>query len=186
MSSTTASATAVPRSAFTPLVRIVFVRAPIEKAFHRFTAEIGTWWPLASHSIGEANAETVTMETRVGGSIVERQKDGTTCTWGTLTVWDPPRRVAFTWHPGHDPAAAQDVDVRFEPADGGERTRVVLTHTGFERLGAKAKMARRAYPLGWTYVLGLYAERRGVVMGLLSGLTSIMSVISRMGRRRAD
>ena len=91
MSSTAASATAAP--AFTPLVRIVFVRAPIEKAFHRFTAEIGTWWPLASHSIGQANAETVTMETHLGGRIVERQKDGTTCTWGTITAWDPPHRI---------------------------------------------------------------------------------------------
>ena len=93
---------AVSARTLSPLIKIVFVRAPVEKAFHRFTAELGTWWPLASHSVGESAAESVTMEGRVGGRIVERMKNGDTSVWGTLTAWDPPRRVAFPWHPGHE------------------------------------------------------------------------------------
>jgi uncharacterized protein YndB with AHSA1/START domain len=116
------------------------------------------WWPLQSHSVGEGASETVVMEGRVGGRIVERIRGGRESVWGTVTAWDPPRRVAFTWHPGAEPATAQDVEVRFTAE--GDRTRVDLEHRGFERLGALARRARRGYPLGWAYVLGLYAGRR--------------------------
>lgn len=89
--------------AFTPLVKNVTVKAPPDAAFRRFTAEIGAWWPLGSHSVGGQDAETVTMEGRAGGRIVERIRGGRECVWGTVTAWDPPRRVAFTWHPGRRP-----------------------------------------------------------------------------------
>jgi uncharacterized protein YndB with AHSA1/START domain len=173
---------AVP--AFTPLVKVVAVKAAPEKAFRRFTAEMAVWWPLASHSVGGANSESVEMEPRVGGRIVERIRGGRECVWGTITAWDPPRRVAFTWHPGDAPARAQDVEVQFT-ADGAG-TRVQLTHSGFERLGKDARLARRGYPLGWAYVLGLYAERRGPFMQAVTWVTAaFMRVHGWRERRRA-
>jgi len=165
---------------FTPIVKTVIVKASPERAFRRFTDEMASWWPLQSHSVGEDQAETVTMEGRVGGRIVERIRDGRQCVWGTVTAWEPPRRVAFTWHPGREPATAQDVEVSFS-ADG-ERTRVVLRHSGFERLGRLARRARHGYPIGWEYVLGLYAERRGPVVAILGGLAGLIMAIR---RRRA-
>jgi uncharacterized protein YndB with AHSA1/START domain len=161
----------------TPIVKVVFVRATPAQAFRRFTSEMATWWPLSSHSVGEDRAESVVMEERVGGRIVEHIRGGRDAVWGTITAWDPPRRVAFSWHPGDDPARAQDVEVCFTPA--GERTRVELQHRGFERLGAEARRARRMYPIGWTYVLGLYARQRGPLLSVLRGLTSVL-----MGVRR--
>ena len=166
------------RAVYTPVRKVVTVKATPERAFQRFTTEIGSWWPLASHSIGGAESESVQMEGRVGGAIRERIRGGRESVWGTVTVWDPPHRVAFTWHPGHDPAQAQDVEVRFTAVEQG--TRVELTHAGFERLGADAKMARRAYPMGWQYVLGLYAQTGGPVMWLLTGLTSTMVAAQRV------
>jgi uncharacterized protein YndB with AHSA1/START domain len=171
-------------SAYPPLVRTVTVAAPPEVAFRRFTAEIGSWWPLATHSIGQARAVGVEMQPGVGGKIVESIAGGEQAVWGTVVAWDPPRRVAFTWHPGHEPAEAQDVEVRFDPAGAG--TLVTLTHAGFERLGAKARAARRAYPLGWTYVLGLYAHRGGLTMRLLTLMTDILSFVNRRAGRRGD
>jgi len=162
---------------FTPLLKAVTVKAAPEQAFRRFTEELGSWWPLRSHSVGEEATETVLMEGRVGGRIVERIRGGREAVWGTVTVWDPPRRVAFTWHPGREPATAQDVEVRFTPL--GDRTQVELEHRGFERLGQLARKARRGYPLGWTYVLGLYAERRGPLMLLLGGLTGLILAVRR-------
>lgn len=164
--------------AFPPVRKSVTVKAGQETAFYRFTREIGTWWPLASHSIGGKDAEGVAIEEKVGGRIVERVRGGRECVWGTITAWEPPRRVAFTWHPGHDPAQAQDVEVRFTPA--GLATRVDLEHVGFERLGAQAKLARRAYPMGWSYVLGRYARRRDLGMMLLSALTAILMTLQRL------
>jgi uncharacterized protein YndB with AHSA1/START domain len=163
---------------FAPILKVVRVKASPDQAFRRFTEGLATWWPLRSHSVGQADAETVVMEPRVGGRIVERLRGGREVVWGTLTAWEPPTRVAFTWHPGRDPATAQDVEVRFAPeADG---TRVELEHRGFERLGRKlGRKARRGYPVGWEYVLGLYAERRGPVMWLMGTLTAILVGVQR-------
>lgn len=175
-----------PRSAsvFTPIHKVVRVRASQELAFRRFTAEIGSWWPLASHSVSEGQAETVVLEGRVGGRIVEKARGGGECVWGTVTAWEPPGRVAFTWHPGRSPEQAQDIEVRFSAE--GERTRVDLVHRGFERLGTDAKKARRGYPIGWAYVLGLYAGRRGPFMLLVSGLTALLMGLARLRGSRAQ
>ena len=168
-------------AAIAPIVKVVTVAARPEQAFRRFTEEIATWWPLRTHSVGEERAETVIFEGFVGGRIVERIRGGEEAVWGMVTVWQPPLRVAFTWHPGDDPSKAQDVDLRFTAV--GNQTKVELRHSGFERLGAKAARARRAYPLGWTYVLGLYAERRGPMMWMLTGVTDALMAIQ---RRRGD
>ena len=168
-------------SPFTPLRKRIFVRATPERAFRRFTEEMATWWPLGSHSVGQANSETVVFEGWVGGRIVERIRDGRECVWGTVTAWEPPHRVAFTWHPGRKAETAQDVEVRFTPEGSG--TRAELTHTGFERLGPSlGRKARRGYPIGWEYVLGVYAQRRGPLMLLLGGLTNVMAAVYRMRR----
>jgi uncharacterized protein YndB with AHSA1/START domain len=165
--------TTPPAESFTPVRKTVRVTAPPARAFRRFTEEMGTWWPLRSHSVGQADAETVTMEPRLGGRIVEHIRGGRQAVWGTVTAWDPPRRVAFTWHPGRAPDTAQDVEVRFT-ADG-TGTRVELEHRGFERLGPTlGRKARRGYPLGWEYVLGRYAGRGGPLMWVLSGLTALL------------
>lgn len=164
-----------------PIVKVVTVAAPPEQAFRRFTAEIASWWPLRTHSVGVERSETVIMEGFVGGRIVERIRGGEEAIWGMVTVWQPPLRVAFTWHPGEDRSTAQDVDVRFTGV--GNRTRVELTHSGFERLGARAARMRRAYPIGWTYVLGLYSERRGPMMWMLSGVTDALMAIQ---KRRSE
>ena len=175
---TTATATTAK---YPPLVRTVTLAASADAAFRRFTAEIGSWWPLATHSVGQQKAQTVEMQPAVGGQIIESIDGSEPCVWGTIVAWDPPRRVAFTWHPGHDAGSAQDIEVLFEPAGSG--TLVTLTHTGFERLGKEARTARRAYPMGWTYVLGLYARRRGFTMRFISLLTSVVSYFARRRRR---
>jgi len=167
-----------PATSFTPILKRVRVAAPPDRAFRRFTEEIASWWPLRSHSVGRADAVTVAMEPRVGGRIVEQINGGGEAVWGTVTVWDPPRRVAFTWHPGRAPETAQDVDVRFTPDGAG--TRVELEHRGFERLGPElGRTARRGYPIGWEYVLRLYAEHGGAVMWMLKMLTAVMLALPR-------
>ena len=168
-------------AAFPPIRKSVTVSAPPEKAFHRFTAEMASWWPLASHSVGQRDSETIVMEGREGGRIVERIRGGRECVWGTITAWEPPRRVAFTWHPGDDPARAQDVEVRFTAE--GTATRVELEHSGFERLGALARRAHRGYPLGWAYVLGRYAGKRGPFMAFITVMTATMMSVMRAKAR---
>jgi hypothetical protein len=73
------------------------------------------------------------------------------------------------------------VDVSFEPVAGG--TRLVLVHTNWEALGPLAKVARRGYPIGWAYVLRLWADRRHSPVVL--GLELVQAVLRPLQRRAA-
>jgi uncharacterized protein YndB with AHSA1/START domain len=134
------------------LRKTIEVAAAPDRAFRLFTEGMAGWWPVRTHSVGEDRAETVIFEPGVGGRIYERTLDGDEHVWGTVTAWEPPGRVVFTWHPGRGPDTEQDVEVRFEPSGTG--TRVELVHTGWERLGDRAAAVRENYDGGWDIVLG--------------------------------
>ena len=136
-----------------PLVKKVVVPVGVERAFEVFTAEMSAWWPLPSHSVGEDQARGVRLEGAVGGRIVEQGDDGEIAIWGTVSDWDPPRSVSFTWHPGSDPQQAGQVTVTFTPVGGD--TEVELVHSGWERRPDGIR-ARTGYDTGWDYVLGRY------------------------------
>jgi hypothetical protein len=59
-----------------PLVFTVTVPQSVDDAFALFTERIGTWWPKATHSIGEDRVVDVVLEAWVDGRIYERQDDG--------------------------------------------------------------------------------------------------------------
>lgn len=135
-----------------PVVRAVTVAAPAARAFEIFTARIGDWWPLATHSPADALSVDLSF---VGGSLVEVSRAGDRAVWGLVTEWEPPSRLAFTWSPGGGPVTAIRVD--FEESGGG--TRVVLTHTGWEVYGDAAPERRTGYSgeFAWQWVLDLFA-----------------------------
>jgi hypothetical protein len=138
-----------------PLTKRVTVPVGPERAFEVFTAEMSAWWPLATHSILGQAARDVRFESGVGGQILEYGDDGVVESWGTVSEWDPPRSVSFSWHPGTDPDQAGQVTVSFTAIDGG--TEVELVHTGWERRPDGVR-ARASYDTGWDYVLGFYAS----------------------------
>ncbi|MDQ3894406.1 MAG: SRPBCC family protein [Actinomycetota bacterium] len=144
-----------------PVRKTIAVQAPVEKAFAVFTDGIATWWPLQKHSVGADRGgeapESAVFEGRVGGRVFERSSDGSESDWGEVLVWEPPRRIVYTWHPGHaDPSIATEVEVRFRPDGGG--TRVEIEHRGWERLGEPGARTRESYDSGWDTVLGRYTE----------------------------
>jgi len=136
-----------------PVVKKVVVPVGAERAFEVFTAKMSDWWPVRSHSVGENEARGVRLEGAVGGRIVEYGDDGEIASWGTVSDWDPPKSVGFSWHPGSDPQQAGQVTVTFTPVDDG--TEVALVHSGWERRPDGAR-ARAGYDTGWDYVLGQY------------------------------
>ena len=75
------------------------------------------------------------------------------------------------------PESAQDIEVQFEPEGTG--TRLTLTHTGWERLGKEARKARRGYPIGWQYVMAIYAGRKGPLVYALDLVGMIMRLVQR-------
>jgi len=140
-----------------PVQRSVTVSWDVDAAFRRFTAEIGRWWPLRTHSVSEGNSDTCVFEGHAGGRIYEVARDGKQHDWGKVLEWDPPRRVKFTWHPGREVSTAGWVELRFTPVADG--TRLDLTHGGWENFGQGVEKARRGYRMGWGYVLELWAGR---------------------------
>jgi len=146
-----ANAAAEPQPSVAPVVVEIVVPCPPDRAFDYFTRDIGRWWPLSTHSLGGEHATDVRFEPREGGRLIERVREGAEHAWGTVTQWRPGERVAFTWHLDRSPDSAQLVEVTF--AAHGARTRVTLTHSGWERRDDGTK-ARDNYARGWTFVLG--------------------------------
>jgi hypothetical protein len=132
--------------------REILVDAGPAVAFDVFTDGIGRWWPLAELSVHGERAATVAFE---DGVIVERSTAGEESVWGTVTRWEPPAVVAFSWHPGRPAEDAGQVEVSFTAAGGG--TLVVLRHDGWEAYADPAA-ARAEYDHGWPMVLGRYGD----------------------------
>ena len=156
-----------------PVTRSVTVSWDQEAAFRRFTAEMGRWWPLRTHSVTEGKSLTCVFEEHVGGRIYEVGRDGTQYDWGKVLEWDSPRRVKFTWHPGRDVSTAGLVELRFSKV--AEGTRLDLTHSGWENFGQGVERARRGYRVGWGYVLELWAGRPRAPLVLFMDI--VMAVI---------
>jgi uncharacterized protein YndB with AHSA1/START domain len=114
-----------------PVQQSVRVDCPIEDAFRLFTEELTEWWPLALHSVSGEDAETCEIEPWIGGKVFERTRSGDQRQWGTVTIWDPPNRLAFTWR---DEGQTVDIEFRVD-ADG---TKVTLTHHGWDVSGVQA------------------------------------------------
>ena len=139
-----------------PIRKTVTVPITPERAFELFTARLGEWWPLASHSVGGDQATGVVFGEGTGGAITESLADGTTSVWGTVTSWDPPRGVTFTWHAGTPPTEATSIEVTFTPGEPGQ-TVVELVHSGWDNRPDGAG-ARAGYETGWNPVIERYAR----------------------------
>ncbi len=121
------------------------------EAFELFTAGIGSWWPVATHSYGGDAVTAVVLEPRVGGRLYEVTPDGER-DWGRVLAWEPPGRLVLDWQIGE--AAGTEVEVRFAPDETG--TRVDLEHSGFGETDP-----RERYESGWDVVLTPFVERAG-------------------------
>ena len=142
----------------------ITVEASQARAFDVFTREHGAWWPLATHHIGSAAAETAIIEPHAGGRWFERAADGSECDWGRVLVWDPPGRLVLAWEISadwkHDEEIDTEVEVRFVSL-GPARTRVELEHRRLDRYGAAAEQMRGIFDSenGWTNILRLFVAR---------------------------
>jgi hypothetical protein len=98
----------------------------------------GRWHPIPS----ETARNTVAIEPWAGGKVFERTGSGEEREWGSVTIWDPPSRVEFTWHPGASRDYEQIVTVDFRVE--ADETRVTLTHRGWHHSGIAVCASRFA------------------------------------------
>lgn len=146
-------------SATSPLTMELDLACPAEHAFTVWTTRISTWWP-PDHTVS-GDPEQIVLQGHLGGRIFERTREGVEHDWGRVTAWEPPTRLAYTWHLGSDAAAATQVEIRFLPRDDAT-SRVEIAHSGWQRLGAAAAAGRDRNRHGWAGLLPhfLTATRR--------------------------
>ncbi len=100
------------------------------RAFEVFTAETGAWFrPVPG---GGAWPRSLRFEPGPGGRVLDVGADGDERTVGRVLAWETTPRLLFTLTVG-GPAPADtstEVEVRFDPVDGG--TRVSLEHRGWD------------------------------------------------------
>lgn len=139
----------------------VLVDASPADAFRIFTDEIGLWWRRGTPYWNDAERGlSIRIEAGVGGRFIEVYDldTGDGLEVGRVTAWEPGHRFAMTWtQVGWPEGVSTDIEITFEPA--GERTLVRLEQTGFERVGPEGLAASEGYSMGWTEVLGWFAER---------------------------
>jgi uncharacterized protein YndB with AHSA1/START domain len=143
--------------AIEPVVKIRQLPIPPERAFRLFTEEMGTWWPLETHSIGSEDGTppvSINFDGRIGGRVTEVAADGTEHTWAEVIGWHPPHRLVLAWHPNLMPKAATILEVRFAPS--GDGTELRLEQRGWEDFGDEGAGLRDNYESGWDIVLAPY------------------------------
>jgi hypothetical protein len=149
-----------------PVRQSTVVRAGAEHTFRSFVANIGAWWPVNPFSAGKDRVRGITLERRPGGRVFETWDDGTEVPWGTLTIWEPPRRFGMTWN---GTPAPTEVEFTFTPL-GPALTRVAVEHRGWdalteEQLGEDCALPGGyrggAYTRGWAAILACLAAAIG-------------------------
>jgi uncharacterized protein YndB with AHSA1/START domain len=117
----------------------VTVAVPPPLAFEIFTEEIDRWWRRGiKFRRTRGRGGFLRIEPEVGGRLFESiDGDGGPHVFevGRVRVWDPPRRLSFTWRNANFAAHEQtEVDIEFVPATAG--TLVTVTHRGWSSLPA--------------------------------------------------
>ena len=111
----------------------VAVAVDPEAAFEVFTREVDLWWRRGPRYRRLLRGGVVHIEPAVGGRVFEAGEGGATRDMGTVTAWDPPRRLVLEWRGAN---FAKDektqVEVLFEPTETG--TRVTVHHSGWSSL----------------------------------------------------
>jgi uncharacterized protein YndB with AHSA1/START domain len=106
--------------------------------------------------VGLEEAVNLVVEPRRGGRVYEQVRGGAEHDWGEVLVWEPPRRLVFSWHPGRARETGQEVEVRFSAS--GAEARVELEHRGWEYLVGPADEIPAHFVSGWEEALGRYAD----------------------------
>ena len=124
------------------------VKATPERAFAAFVQEIGAWWRPSelfqtTPRPGRLSFEFAAGAPGEGGRLIETREGGKAFEIGKVRVWEPPRRLVFSWRQANFPLDLHtEVEVGFEAV--GDETRVSVEHRGFDQ--APAGAARHGLP----------------------------------------
>ena len=119
------------------------VKATPERAFEAFVGEIGDWWRPSGLFQTTPRPGRLSFEPGEDGRLIETRASGKAFEIGRIRIWEPPRRLVFSWRQANFPPDLHtEVEVGFEAV--GAETRVSIEHRGFDRVPAGA--ARHGFP----------------------------------------
>ena len=154
----------------------VTVAVPPPLAFEIFTEEIDRWWRRGiKFRQSGGRGGFLRIEPQVGGRLFESIDGGAGTSVfevGRVRVWEPPRRLAFSWrNANYAPDEQTEVEVEFVPASAG--TLVTVTHRGLSALRA-AHPARHGLQGGaFSRMIGLWwGEQMSSLRELCDGRNS--------------
>lgn len=113
----------------------VLVEVEPREAFRIFTEEIDQWWRRGPQfRVAGKRRGILHLEPKVGGRLFESVGTRVYET-GTITTWEPPKRLAFEWRAvNFAPHETTEVEVVFEETRSG--TIVTVTHRGWAKIRA--------------------------------------------------
>lgn len=120
------------------------VKATPERAFQAFVEEIGAWWRPSALFQTTPRPGVLSFEPGEGGRLIETRAGGKVFEIGRVRVWEPPRKLIFSWRQASFPPELDtEVEVGFEAL--GNETRVSIEHRGFDQVPVES-VARHGFP----------------------------------------
>ncbi len=129
-----------------PVRQSITIESSIEHTFEVFVSELASWWPLDPFSFGgRERIDTVWIDRRIGGRVIERWRDGRELDWGKVLDWHAPSGFTMTWNVTGEPT---EVEVRFKTLEPA-LTQVEVEHRGWDKLNDEQLAAACALPGGY-------------------------------------
>lgn len=127
-----------------PVVQAREIRASAERVFSLLTdpEALGRWMP-----------DMAEFEPRVGGRVRFGYQGGERIVVGTVTRFEPPHALAYSWTWEGDTESTTDVEFTIDDLGDG-RCRVEVVHSGW----ATAPDRRPPHEQGWAHYLGCLAD----------------------------
>lgn len=122
-----------------PIVRSVEIGTTPERLFPLLVEpeSLVRWWP-----------DVAELEPRLGGRVRMTFRGGESLVTGTVTRFEPPRALGFTWIRAESPGVTTQVDLTVVPL-AEDRCRVEVVHSGWEA----APELRPMHDAGWSHFL---------------------------------
>jgi uncharacterized protein YndB with AHSA1/START domain len=126
-----------------PIVRTVEIGTTPERLFPLLVEpdSLVRWWP-----------DVAELEPHLGGRVRMTFRGGESVVTGTVTRFEPPRALGFTWVRAETPGVTTQVDFTVVPV-AEDRCRVEVVHSGWEA----APELRPLHDAGWAHFVACLA-----------------------------
>jgi uncharacterized protein YndB with AHSA1/START domain len=123
----------------TPIVRAGEIGTTPERLFPLLVEpeSLDRWWP-----------DVAELEPRLGGRVRMTFRGGESVVTGTVTRFEPPTALGFTWIRAESPGVTTHIDLTVVPV-ADDRCRVEVVHSGWEA----SPELRPMHDAGWAHFL---------------------------------